>query len=207
MFDGCPECGGSYEVDAAASAVVCPNCGRRVSINREPLLIVSGASGTGKSTVLRELSGTREDVVFLDSDTLWREGFWDELDWYFRTWLRLCRDVAQSNRPPVLFGGGFGVPANLEPHSELEWFSSVHYLALVCDDDEQKRRLRARSSAEHPNQYDMSEDDITEQVEFNRWFKNEADRDAFTMIDTTERTVETTARRVNEWITTHTDSD
>ncbi len=206
MFDECPGCGERHTdmtVDSENSVVVCPGCGHREPLHQEPLLIVSGAGGTGKSTVLREMKGTRSDVVLLDADTLWREEFWEEFDWYFQTWLRLCRDIAQSKRPPVLFGAGFGVPANLEGHPQYECFAAVHYLVLTCDDDEQRRRLRARPPGRHPDQFEMDEDDIAEQVEFNDWLKNSTDGDDVLTIDTTETTVESTVEQAHRWITTH----
>ncbi|HZD43200.1 MAG TPA: hypothetical protein VE134_04005, partial [Methanomicrobiales archaeon] len=176
-------------VDSTESTVVCPGCGHEQSIRREPLLVVSGAGGTGKSAILMELQGTRDDVVMLDSDVVWREEFWNDFDWFFRTWLRLCRDIAQSGRPPVMFGAGFGVPDTLESHPQYDCFSDVHYLALVCDDDEQERRLRARPAGRHPGEFDMDETDIAEQVEFNGWLRDAASREDFTVLDTTHATV------------------
>ncbi|NGM67827.1 ATP-binding protein [Natronolimnobius sp. AArcel1] len=207
MFDECPGCGGLHTdmaVDSAESVVVCPTCGHQESIHREPLLIVSGAGGTGKSTVLNELRGTRDDAVLLDSDVLWRDEFWDDFEWYFQTWLRLCRDIAQSNRPPVLFGAGFGVPENLEAHPQYDCFSAVEYLVLLCDEDEQRQRLQARPPERHPDRFEITEENVTEQVEFNQWLKDnaECERDAVTTIDTTDETLETTAKQVDEWITT-----
>lgn len=209
MFDECPGCGAirvDMTVDSAASVVTCPDCGHQESIHQEPLCIVSGAGGTGKSAVLRQLRGTREDAVLLYSDTLWRDEFWDEFDWYFQTWLRLCRDIAQSRRPPVLFGAGFGVPANLEEHPQYDCFSDVHYLVLVCDEEEQKRRLQARPPERHPDQFEM-EDHIAEQVEFNQWLEDAADEAGFTVVDTTDATIGTTTEQVDQWITSHVEAE
>lgn len=203
MFDECSGCGEvrlDRSVRTEASVVVCPNCGRREPIHREPLLVVSGAGGTGKSAVLRNLRGTRDDVVMLDSDVLWRHEFWEELEWYTQTWLRLCRDIAQSKRPPVLFGAGFGVPANVEQHPQHECFSDIQYLILVCDEREQRRRLRDRPAGRHPDPFEMDEDSIAEQIEFNQWLKDESSRDDFTVVETTDATIETTAERVDRWI-------
>ncbi|MEF8884942.1 MAG: hypothetical protein V5A44_07455 [Haloarculaceae archaeon] len=191
-------------VDGTASVLRCPNCGHEQSVSREPLLVVSGASAAGKSAVLRELRGTREDVVLLDSDTIWREELWDDFEWFFQTWLRLCRDIAQSGRPPVVFGAGFGVPSNLESHAQYDCFSRVEHLVLVCDGDEQERRLRDRPPGRHPAEFGTDDDDIAEQVEFNRWLREAADESDFAVVDTTEATVETAADRVDRWITAQT---
>jgi len=210
MFDECPGCVEVHTdmaVDGTGSVVRCPNCGHEQSIDREPLLVVSGAGGTGKSAVLRELQGAREDVVLLDSDVIWREELWDDAEWFFQTWLRLCRDIAQSGRPPVLFGAGFGVPSNLEAHAQYDCFSRVEYLVLVCDDDEQERRLRDRPPGRHPGEFDMDDDDIAEQVEFNQWLRDAADEAGFAVVDTTDASVEATSERVDEWITAQVDGD
>jgi broad-specificity NMP kinase len=210
MFDECPGCGEVHTempVDETGSVVRCPNCEHEEPLHREPLLVVSGAGGTGKSAVLRELRGTREDVVLLDSDVLWREELWDDFEWFFGTWLRLCRDVAQSGRPPVLFGAGFGVPDNLEAHAQFDCFSRVEYLVLVCDDGELERRLRNRPPGRHPGEFDMDDDAVAEQVEFNQWLRETAEKREFRAVDTTDATVEATAERVDEWITTRVDGE
>src|SRR5262245_55366434 len=97
--------------------VVCPECGHCDRFARLPLLIVSGASGTGKSTILRALTGTQLNAVLLDGDSLWRPELQSPIDGYaafFDTWLRLCKNIHYSGRPVVLFGAGFGVPDNIE---------------------------------------------------------------------------------------------
>ena len=52
----CPRCGERHdvpEVDPAESVVVCGACGHRDPFRRLPLFVLTGASGTGKSTVGR----------------------------------------------------------------------------------------------------------------------------------------------------------
>lgn len=49
----------------------------------------------------------------------------------------------------------------------------------------------------------MDQSDIDDQVEFNRWFKNAADDEGFTVIDTTEATIDETTAQVDEWISNH----
>jgi len=109
-------------IDPSGPAAICPECGFRHSFVQLPLLIVSGASGAGKSTVCHTLIGRLNHVLLLDSDILWRPEFNTPANKYrefFEQWLRMCKNVSQSGRPVVLFGGGAGVPDNIEPCIEL----------------------------------------------------------------------------------------
>lgn len=209
MVNVCPACG-LYRADQRIEAVepdipgeaiaICPECGNRRSFLRLPLLIVTGASGAGKSTVCNHLLGRVRSAVVLDSDILWRPEF-NTPDEGFRTffdlWLRVCKNINQSGRPVVLFGAGVGVPANLEPCVERRYFSAIHYLALVCSDDELAHRLQQRPAwrAAGTDAY------IAEHQSFNRWFRDNVDRrPAIDRIDTTGVDTEITSRQVEAWI-------
>jgi hypothetical protein len=157
MINVCFNCG-QYRVDKVieprgpdspddCAFAICPLCGYKHPFLWLPLLIISGASGTGKTTVCHALMGKLPEVVLLDSDILWRpefnrpEGNYRD---FFETWLRVCKNIGQSRRPVVLFGAGMGVPTNLEPCVERRYFSKVHYLALTCDSESLAERLRQR---------------------------------------------------------------
>src|SRR5512142_300363 len=105
MVNGCLECG-AYRVDKIIDPegpfAICPECGSKQRFMQLPLLIVSGASGVGKSTVFLLLLGQMREVVMLDSDILWRPEFnRPEIRYrdYFETWLRMCKNISQSGRP------------------------------------------------------------------------------------------------------------
>jgi broad-specificity NMP kinase len=201
MFNVCDGCGALRAdkiVDEAASVAVCPECGHRHAFARTPLLIVGGASGSGKSTVCRRLAGVVRDVVILDDDILWSAHFEREPDAFFETWLRMCKNIAQSGRPVVLFGAGSGVPENLEDCVERRYFSTLHYLALTCDDDDLAARLRRRPAWRRSG----GEAYVAEHVSFNRWFKEHGPTSSppIDLIDTTNEDADTTAARVIDWI-------
>jgi predicted kinase len=202
MFNVCHRCG-QYSVDKVVTdepVAICPECGHAHAFTRLPLLVVSGASGAGKSTVCHRLLGRVRQAVLLDSDILWRPEFNSPESGYaefFETWLRLCKNIHQSGRSVVLFGAGFGVPANLETRAERRYLASIEYLALVCDDPVLAERLRTRPGWRHASDPGW----VAEQQRFNKWFK---DQDhgipPIELVDTTHADEDTTTREVRAWI-------
>ena len=203
MFNVCHKCG-LYRVDKVIDPsgpyAVCPACGHQHVFRQLPLLMVSGASGAGKSTVCNALLGQLDDVILLDSDILWRPDFDKPEENYrdfFETWLRLAKNISQSGMPVVLFGAGMGVPENIEPCVERRYFSQVHYLALACDDHELTQRLKARPDWRGSGEQAF----IENQIRFNRWFKETPQNDhPISLIDTTGISIETTIEQVEGWI-------
>jgi len=166
-----------------------------------PLLIVSGASGVGKSTVCHHLLGKLDDVVLLDSDILWRPEFDRPEDHYrdfFETWLRVCKNISQSGQPVVLFGAGIGVPENMEPCVEWRYFSELCYLALTCKDDVLVERLQRRPQGSKSREPAY----IKTHVQFNRWFQEHGSQaqPAVELLDTTGLSIEKTTGMVAAWI-------
>ncbi len=202
MINVCEHCG-SYRadkrIDPLGPDAICPDCGHRHRFVYSPLLIVSGASGAGKSRVCSLLTGVVTRAVLLDTDILWRREFNDPATKYrdfFETWLRVARNIAQSRRPLVLFGAGFGVPDNIEPCIERRYFSTVHYLALTCTDDDLRDRLHARPEWRDAGKAAF----VAEQLRFNGWFKNYAAMPSIDILDTSSAAPERTAQQVEAWI-------
>jgi shikimate kinase len=204
MLNICINCG-VYRADKVIEPqgpfAICPECGYRQAFRRLPLLIVSGASGVGKSTVCHRLLGQRDDVVLLDSDFLWRPEFDRPEDRYrdfFETWLRLCKNISQSGRPVVLFGAGIGVPENMEPCVERRYFSELCYLALTCAEDVLVERLQRRPEGSKSRELAY----IETHVRFNRWFREHASQaqPAVELLDTTGLSIGKTTGMVAAWI-------
>lgn len=203
MFNVCHNCGlyrADKIIDPSGPYAICPECGHKHPFHQLPFLIVSGASGAGKSSVCNAILGKLEDVVLLDSDILWRPEFNKPEDNYrdfFETWLRVAKNISQSGRPVVLFGAGMGVPENIEPCVERRYFSDIHYLALVCDDEILGQRLRARPVWRGSG----DQASIDTHVQFNRWFKGGQSGDyPISLIDTTNVSLEATIEQVQAWI-------
>jgi hypothetical protein len=204
MMNVCHNCG-AYRadkiIDPDGPFAVCPLCGYRQPFVQLPLLLVSGASGAGKTAVHAYLSGKLPQVVPLDSDILWRPEYdkpEEHYRDYFETWLRLCKNISQSGRPVALFGAGLGVPENLEACIERRYFGALHYLALVCADEVLEQRLRDRPAWRKSDQPEF----IQAHLAFNRWFKEKAASGTppVELLDTTHLALETTAAQVAGWI-------
>jgi predicted kinase len=187
-------------IDPSGPYAICPECGHKHPFRQLPLLIVSGASGSGKSSVCQALIGDLDNVILLDSDILWRPEFDKPEDNYrdfFETWLRLAKNISQSGKPVVLFGAGMGVPENVEPCVERRYFSDIHYLALVCDDEVLTQRLKARPAWRGSGDQTY----IDTYVQFNRWFRGRQSGDhPISLIDTTNVSLEATIEQVQAWI-------
>ena len=203
MLNVCSNCG-SYRpdktIDPSGPFAICPDCGYAHPFIYSPLFVVSGASGTGKSTLVNLLARPGTGFVVLDGDILWRPQFNDPTNDYrdfMETWLRVCKNIAQSGQPVMLFGAGFGVPSNLAGCVERRYFPRVHTLALVCSDEELTRRLQARPSWRASG----GEDFLRSQLEFNGWFIEAAARPELdiTTLDTPRDSTADTTRQVLEW--------
>ena len=204
MLNICFQCGmyhADKQIDPSGPFAICPECGYKHPFRQLPLLVVSGASGSGKTTVCQSLLGQVNQSVLLDSDILWRSEFnipdtnYRE---FFETWLRVCKNISQSGRPVVLFGAGVGVPGNIEGYIERRYFSKVHYLALVCSDEGLSERLRKLPVWRGTRESAF----IDVQVRFNRWFKSYNNQPAIRLIDTTgvasKQTALQVANRIDE---------
>jgi hypothetical protein len=74
VFNVCPKCG-EYSVektvDPAGPFAICPFCHHAHPFLQQPLFVITGSSGAGKTTVCLELVSLMNDCVVMDSDILW----------------------------------------------------------------------------------------------------------------------------------------
>ncbi|MEM9776907.1 MAG: AAA family ATPase [Chloroflexota bacterium] len=209
MLNVCYKCG-MYRADkeivkdegsANQAWAVCPECGHHHQFNYFPMMFVCGPSSAGKSTVCQSLTVNYDKAVLLDGDILWRNEFASEENGgakgFFDTWLRVAKNVGMSGRPVVVFNAG-AIPDNVVENVEARYFSSIHFLAMVCDDDELERRLKARP--EWRGTYDS--EFIKEQQRFSNWLKGNAQTNGrnINLIDTSAITEEESIEEVESWI-------
>ena len=200
MINVCTQCGEYHAdklIDASGPHAICPSCGHKNFFHRLPLFCLTGPSGSGKTSVCTQMMHIQKDVIVLESDILWREEFDSpETGWYeYRNlWLRICKNISQSGKPVLLCGSVS--PGQFEPCVESRYFSSIHYLALVCNDETLTARLQNR-----PNWRDtQSEEFVLKQIKWMKWFKNTKHEQDIELVDTSNSGVEETAKSVRDWI-------
>jgi hypothetical protein len=201
MFNVCPGCGQysvEKDIDPTGPFAVCRVCGHHQPFLRQPLFILTGASGAGKTATCLRLPGLLPECVALETDILWGPAF-DRPDTNWRefreAWLRLAKNIGQSGRPVVL--GGTALPDQFESCLERRYFSELHYLALVCDGDILAERLRAR-----PDWRANNPEFIDRMVTFNQWLVDNArgTTPPMDLLDTGNVSADETTQSVVSWV-------
>jgi ribosomal protein S18 acetylase RimI-like enzyme len=189
----CQSCAVATPTEPASSAAVCPRCGRSDAAPREPLLVVSGASGSGKSTIVaplaRELAGEAAvfDIDYLIDAFAIQAGA-APLDWRAirAAWLSVAAGVAQSGMPTVLLGPL--APLHLEDLAQRRWVRSIQFFLLDCPDDVRRRRLEARPA--------WRQRDVEDQTRWGAWLRENI-QDS---VDTGVADVDQTVGSVAGWV-------
>ena len=163
---------------------------------KQPLFIISGASGVGKSTMCEILFKNESDYIVMESDLLWHDIYntpEDNYQNYRKLWMRVCANISQIGKPVVQCG--CAVPEQFENHDERDLFTDIHYLAIVCNDEKLENRMRYGRGISDENW-------IKSSIDFNQWLKDNADRTEpqITLLDTTDLTSEQAAEITHKWI-------
>ncbi|HZO92021.1 MAG TPA: hypothetical protein VFB38_27130 [Chthonomonadaceae bacterium] len=189
----CEGCGGYIQplVDTDAQAIRCPDCGHREPMRILPLFIVTGASGAGKTAVVRELRRLLPEWEIFETDVIWGAD-WQQVR---NNWLRIAHSIAQSGRPTLLCG--MMLPEDIDRCDHRPFFRQVYYLNLHCDDPTRAARLRAR-----PAWRGCTEAFLAEQQQFAHWLLEHAET-AFDpplrTLDTTQTPVSAVACQIRDW--------
>jgi hypothetical protein len=202
MFNVCPNCG-EYAVekiiDNSGPYAICPHCHHSHPFLMQPLFLISGASGTGKTTVCLSLVSMLKECVVLEKDILWGMVKTSPTEKYSsrsNVWLRIAKNVGQSGRPLVLCGTA--LPEHFEDCPERRYFSTLYYLTLVCDDDLLVERLQHRPEWRQTHTPEVLED----MLQFNRWLKANASltKPPMTLYDTSGKNLYETVEYVAKWV-------
>jgi thymidylate kinase len=112
------------------------------------LLIVTGTSGIGKSTLCARLAGTIPGAVLLDADVFAEDlvsvaASNHDYPAFWRSMMRLAHELAQNNVVVVYFS--VMLPEQVLANSGvLTYFDSVQFLCLTCPPDVLGARFAGR---------------------------------------------------------------
>jgi chloramphenicol 3-O-phosphotransferase len=199
----CPACLEPTEgadVDPDAGLLRCDRCGAATPFDLlPPLLFLTGASGAGKTTLYRALVGKVREALLIDADLLWGvDARHDDRATGYRRFRGLVLHLAErlaANGTPVLIEGSC-MPEQYEALGERWYFTKTAYLAVVCSDDELRRRLEVRPS------WRDSKFRLEPMLVWNRQLRtrNLPGPPVIDVVDTTGRPVSECAAEVHAWI-------
>lgn len=202
MFSVCPNCGEycvEKSIDPSGPFAICPHCHYAHPFLQQPLFLISGASGTGKTTVCLSLVSILKECVVLEQDILW--GMVpatpeDNYRGYRNVWLRVAKNIGQAGLPVVLCGTA--LPDQFEECPERRYFSTLYYLTLVCDDNLLVERLKSRPEWRMTHTPEVLEN----MVQFNRWLKANASltNPPMTLYDTSHGDIGETVMFAVQWV-------
>ncbi len=155
----CDACGAGRDlilIPAHGTVLRCPQCGDERRFVRPPLLIVTGTSGAGKSTICARLAGRIPGAVLLDADVFASDMISvvspnEDYPAFWRSMARLAHEISQNNLAVVFFS--VILPQQLLANTDvLEYFTSVSFLCLRCDGEVLRTRFMRRAGSEVDSQ-------------------------------------------------------
>lgn len=139
----CPSCG-QYTLDnedRRADKLSCEGCGSSVRANLYSLFIITGASGSGKTSVLPLVRSRLPNSIVYDADLLWGRCAEGQ---FLNNWLKIAYSNAQAGVHTILCGTV--MPWDLDAAENRPLVGSVFYLNLHCENTDRASRLFARPS-------------------------------------------------------------
>ena len=207
MFDSCIKCG-SYAPEDGFELIngyyVCSCCGHQHPFSKQPLYVVVGAPGTGKSTLASQVQVMvdKPDVVFLEADYLSALEHSGGRTSFINHLLLLSAVIARNGRPVVLFSGG--EPWEYEQSDRRNLVSEIYFLAVVCGRETLRERVLARPQwrkAMYNSPAEM-EQAIESYADGNQRFIDHVAgaKPPYSLLDTSSRSREDCAEKLFDWI-------
>lgn len=197
MVEICPKCGDyGWNKTVEGSRIACPKCGHSWEFLKLPLFIVTGASGVGKSMTVQALQHISREAVCLESDMFYNLMPHETPEDYMaqtEAMMAFARDVMQCGKPAVWSRAGN--IHMLDKAYGTRFFSRICVLALVCSEEELRRRMTQGRSISDPGWLQSS-------VDYNRYFleHDAIDSVKYERLDTDGMSVEDAAFRVRDWV-------
>jgi energy-coupling factor transporter ATP-binding protein EcfA2 len=188
MSISCPACD-AFALSGDGENLLCGACAVRVEANLLPLFLISGASGTGKSTLVQHLRPLLPECLVVGSDLMADR----DRHAYLTRWLRVAYATAQCGRPLVLAG--------VIERSELEAFvdralvGEIHMIALDCPSSTRSERLHGR-----PRWAKHSHEKRVARIEEHTGLIDRLRVDASLVIDTSMTSRLRAAEEASKWI-------
>jgi len=185
----CLTCGPDTALERRGTVLHCPRCGTQELVPDFPLFIVTGASGTGKTTITEPLRHALPAGDVFDTDIILQVAAlgWDT---WRNTWLRLAHAIALNGRVTVLCGSL--TPDQLEPLPARKLVGPIRFCNLDCPDTVLADRLRRRPAWRGTS----TEDAIDRHQRFAAWLRANIQP----CYDTSQLTPAETAERIATWI-------
>ena len=170
-------------------ALRCPRCGAVQQVPAFPLFVVTGASGTGKTTIAGPLRQRLPDCVIFEADTILHVAAlgWDN---WRNTWLQLAHAIALNDRTTVLLGSL--LPTQLEQLPARMLIGPIRFCTLDCPDDVLAARLGSRPAWRGTS----SQAKIAEHQRFSAWLRTQI----HPCFDTSTLSIAETADHVAAWV-------
>lgn len=196
----CLVCGGHGEGQLRSGGWSCALCGAPRYPVARPLLIVSGAAATGKSSVGAMLAAEADGVLALDVDVLagGAAAVTGRTD-YHAFWAYLATVTLEVHQNGVdLVWCGVCRPEQVaeQPKNVLDAFSRIDILVLSCDDSTYLDRLYGRPGGSQA----VSRADFHASLNRDLRAAHSVDPVRVSHLDTTGLTVQQTQRRASTWV-------
>jgi broad-specificity NMP kinase len=169
---------------------------------RFQLFVVTGANGTGKSSLCPHLRELLPDCVVFEGDVIpitWSLDEWSERKAEYRnTCLSVALEIARNDLPVIFVSTAD--PDEFEASPIRSQFHHIHYLALVCDEEVIEQRLRSRPVPHTPVAKDFDRY-LNTQLWVDRSYRAAAGADpSLTVVDVSALLPQRTAEQVAIWV-------
>ncbi len=171
---------------------LCANCRHQFQRRVQPLFIVTGASGSGKTTIIQPLQERLTEYGVFDKDAMWSRDW----DMTYNNFFRIASALAQGGRATVIVGTI--IPEHLAGLSDRDLVGTIAYANLHCDPTMRAARLLNRRTWDIPDA-----EFIRTHQEFATWLLEHAARDfdpPMPTFDTTKDPPEVVAVRIAQWV-------